>query len=211
MRKCSFNIIHRGCERTQTFSVHNIDKVVLLSCFSSRLSFELTIATSLVHARKMSSQPAKTTSHSPPEIQSLYPFRQFILQLRITLVSVDQWSKFAKAMASSTADGPTTWSARHLLNHANSTLPFSSATSILDVGCGTGKVMQVLLTEHDTSISDSITLTASDIAPGMVEALGRYRAEQISSGVPHWDQVQVLVSQGMRILPNYYSSVERYS
>jgi len=60
----------------------------------------------------------------------------------------------------------------------DSALPFSSATAILDVGCGPGTAVALLVNEYGSQIPSSARLIASDFSKGMVEALNQRKKER---------------------------------
>jgi ubiquinone/menaquinone biosynthesis C-methylase UbiE len=51
----------------------------------------------------------------------------------------------------------------------NDQKPLSTATAIMDVGCGTGQALIKLVEVHRAHIPDGARIMASDFAEGMVE------------------------------------------
>lgn len=102
------------------------------------------------------------------------------------------WTDAAADYAELMKKGPMTSPIRALLESMNRIAPFSSAHSIVDVGCGPGTVITELINTYGTSIPATTPLTASDYSEGMVAQV-RQTQTQHSRTNPHWARLQTHV------------------
>lgn len=80
----------------------------------------------------------------------------------------DNWSAWGKAWSDRFPKiGPSIQGAKAITSLANAAVPFSTATHILDIGCGTGDLLSSIITSH-SPLPASCKLTASDLSPGML-------------------------------------------
>ena len=82
-------------------------------------------------------------------------------------------------------------SAQLLLSAANDSAPFSSATQILDLGCGPGTLTSELLNLYVGSLPPEVRITAVDASSAMIEQVLHVKAEQSSMHGPQslWNKV----------------------
>lgn len=91
--------------------------------------------------------------------------------------------------------GPGVPPAYDMLIKVDAILPFSKATTILDVGCGPGQVTNALIQKYGTALSDNTKIIASDNSAGMLEQIGTRKAYALVNepGSP-WEKVSTLLS-----------------
>lgn len=78
--------------------------------------------------------------------------------------------------------------AQALVKHANSTLPFSKAKAIMDIGCGPGTVVGELISTYGPDIPKDARIIAAVLSPGMVEQV---RQRQLQD--PTWARIEPAV------------------
>jgi ubiquinone/menaquinone biosynthesis C-methylase UbiE len=77
----------------------------------------------------------------------------------------DAWSVWGAAWAARfLGENPSIQGAKSITSLANTAVPFSTATRILDFGCGTGDLVATIVSSH----SPSAQIIASDLSPGML-------------------------------------------
>lgn len=80
----------------------------------------------------------------------------------------DLWSIWGAAWSKKFPDeSASIQGAKAITSVANKTVPFSSATHILDVGCGTGDLVAQIISSH-SPLPKSCKIVASDLSPGMI-------------------------------------------
>ncbi|KAF4550502.1 Methyltransferase domain-containing protein 2 [Elsinoe fawcettii] len=79
------------------------------------------------------------------------------------------------------------------LSLIDSLLPFSSATSVLDIACGPGTVYAALF-DSGITLSPSAKLLATDISPPMVGHITARQAEKRAGDDETWGRVQAWVA-----------------
>lgn len=103
----------------------------------------------------------------------------------------DSWDEHAAEYAKLMKDGPMMTPIRAMLKSMNSSLPFSSAKAIADVGCGPGPAINELLDVYGQDITATARLVASDFSKGMVEQVELLKDEHV--GDSHWDKLETYV------------------
>ena len=83
---------------------------------------------------------------------------------------------------------------RELLKETNTLLPLSNADGILDLGCGTGANIAVLLSDYADDMSNQRfpRIIAADSSPGMIEQL-RETQHQKETSNPLWKAIELHV------------------
>ncbi|KAJ3328438.1 hypothetical protein HDU93_001479 [Gonapodya sp. JEL0774] len=113
-------------------------------------------------------------------------------------LSKDNWSSHAseyqKTLGSRQPNAnPITPTIINLIHSANAARPFSSATRILDVGTGTGSVVEALLSTHNTDLPPTTQIVASDFSAGMVAIVQKKAQDLVAEGNEAWKRVQPTV------------------
>jgi ubiquinone/menaquinone biosynthesis C-methylase UbiE len=80
-----------------------------------------------------------------------------------------------------------------ILNALNTRLPFSQATTILDIGCGTGVGIERLFLTYGKDLPSNVRIISSDFSAGMVEQVSRAKERETSMGNTLWKNVEPLV------------------
>ncbi|KAI0902784.1 S-adenosyl-L-methionine-dependent methyltransferase [Ustulina deusta] len=107
---------------------------------------------------------------------------------RSLVSTTESWDESASALLKIAFEGPTT-----TLNKLNTFSPFTTATAILDTGCGVAQVLGSLLGTYGTSLPADTCLVATDLSPGMVSIVDGRRATEISAGNTTWGRVETAV------------------
>lgn len=90
------------------------------------------------------------------------------------------------------ADGPGVAPAQDMVKASNAAYPFSSALTILDIGCGPGQITNEVLKSHGSELPSSARLVANDLSPGMIEQVDKRKAEEIEKGNSDWSKVETM-------------------
>lgn len=104
----------------------------------------------------------------------------------------DAWEEIAKSYLK-VANSPTGPPSKAILEEANKIRPFSTATSILDNGCGPGPIIGAILGAFGKEIPQQAKLHAADNSPAMIKQTESMKAEKVAAGEAIWDRLQVSV------------------
>lgn len=77
---------------------------------------------------------------------------------------------------------------------ANAAYPFSSASTVLDVGCGLGQVTDQVLKAYGSSLPGTARVVDLDFAPGMIEQVEKRKKDEIAASNTLWSKVETLLS-----------------
>jgi len=116
------------------------------------------------------------------------------------------WSANAKTYSQLSPDdeNPITRASMSLIRKMNETLPVSEATAILDVGCGPGTTIGLLIKELGPEIPQNARLVASDFSAGMVEQVEERKK---TADDPAWLRIEPLVSDAQDLIGIEDSSI----
>ncbi|KAF2690575.1 S-adenosyl-L-methionine-dependent methyltransferase [Lentithecium fluviatile CBS 122367] len=116
----------------------------------------------------------------------------------------ESWSESAAGLLQTAFQGPTTTLNKILLQKANAISPFSSATAILDNGCGVGQVLGRVIEEFGQDLNENTRLVAADLSEGMIRVVMQRKDEEISRGNKLWQKVEteVLNAENLASVPN---------
>jgi len=67
----------------------------------------------------------------------------------------------------------------HMYTHMATLRPFSTATTVLDVGCGPGSATLALINDHAESLAPTTRIVASDFSAGMVAQVRALRERKL--------------------------------
>ncbi|KAH0292632.1 S-adenosyl-L-methionine-dependent methyltransferase [Aureobasidium namibiae CBS 147.97] len=122
-------------------------------------------------------------------------------------VSAADWNKTSSNYAANISKAPMSIPIFHLISLLDTHLPFSSATTILDVGCGPGNgTAAIISTFHDT-LPPGSQILSTDFSEGMVDIVARTRRaklEELSEESKEreiWEKVQPLVMDATDLSP----------
>ena len=85
-----------------------------------------------------------------------------------------------------------------ILDSANTLLPFSEATSILDNGCGPGAVTGRLIEEYGLVVPKDCALLCTDFSEGMIDQVKATKAREADN--PLWQRVEASISNAMDLV-----------
>jgi len=108
----------------------------------------------------------------------------------------DDWNDIAKEYKTYTT-GPGTAASKILLERLNATVPFSKASSILDIGCGPGPVTSMLIETYGSQLPPDCTLIAGDFSEGMVAQVQASKDAATKEGNQIWPRVHAKVMNAM--------------
>ncbi|KLJ13434.1 hypothetical protein EMPG_11624 [Blastomyces silverae] len=103
------------------------------------------------------------------------------------------WSDFVRNYDRLYRNGPTTKGALPLVEAANSASPLSKASTILDIGCGAGQIVTVLLEKYGSVLPENTRIIASDFVEGMVNLVREDQKKHISRGNTQWERLETAV------------------
>ena len=103
-----------------------------------------------------------------------------------------EWSEFAPSFMKLAVDGPGIPPAQDIIKAGNVAYPFTSALTIVDLGCGPGQVTNEVLKAHGSELPDTARLVASDLSPGMIEQVQNRKKNEIEKGNTLWEKVETL-------------------
>ncbi|PGH08177.1 hypothetical protein GX51_01331 [Blastomyces parvus] len=107
--------------------------------------------------------------------------------------SQDVWADAVRNYARVYRQGPTTKGALPLVEAANAASPLSQASTILDIGCGAGQIVAVLLEKYGSVFPESTRIVASDFVEGMVNLVREDQKNHISRGNKQWERLETAV------------------
>lgn len=102
-----------------------------------------------------------------------------------------EWDNHAEEFAKFPTKGPMSLPVIKLISAMNAAFPFASATSIVDIGCGSGAAIGTLIDNHGDEIPPSTHLIASDFSMGMIDIIRQRKREQKEN--PLWQRVEPII------------------
>ncbi len=111
----------------------------------------------------------------------------------------EAWSNYAEEYARITA--PRSLVISTMLSLAESLRPFSTATGILDDGCGSGTVSAVIIEDWGSTIPPTARLVASDYSSGMVAYVEKLKASPEKSDDAVWQRLETMVLDATDLSP----------
>ncbi|KAK4032132.1 S-adenosyl-L-methionine-dependent methyltransferase [Parachaetomium inaequale] len=110
----------------------------------------------------------------------------------------EEWDAYVSEYAAFNKNSPFSLSVP-LLVKADGARPFSTATGILDNGCGTGKVTSELIDRYAADLPAAARLLASDFSPAMVKFVQELKSEPPQASNPVWRRVEPLVQDAQNL------------
>jgi ubiquinone/menaquinone biosynthesis C-methylase UbiE len=109
----------------------------------------------------------------------------------------EEWAAVAKDY-SKTASNLSSPIIGRMLTGANALHPFAEATAILDNGCGPGSIMMKIISAYGDKLPSSCTLSCSDFAESMVDAVRATKVAEVSRNASSpWQRVEANVMDSM--------------
>ncbi|KAI4728344.1 S-adenosyl-L-methionine-dependent methyltransferase [Aureobasidium sp. EXF-10728] len=127
-------------------------------------------------------------------------------------VGANDWNKTSANYAANTSRSPMSIPITRLIELLDSHSSLSSATSILDIGCGPGSVTSQLISSHHADLPTTAQLLATDFSIGMVGVVSQARASKLKELSPGtekdtWARVTPLVMDAMTLAPLLDNSI----
>ncbi|KAH8888516.1 S-adenosyl-L-methionine-dependent methyltransferase [Thozetella sp. PMI_491] len=113
--------------------------------------------------------------------------------------TADQWDRYAEHYARLTGNrGPFL---DGIFSLADSLRPFSTATAILDNGCGTGNGISSLIADRGAELPATVRLLASDYSKGMVAYVNKLKESPENASNPLWQRLETHVLDAQDLAP----------
>ncbi|KAI1322262.1 S-adenosyl-L-methionine-dependent methyltransferase [Xylariaceae sp. FL0255] len=104
-------------------------------------------------------------------------------------ITETEWSHIAPGMAQMVAAGPGVAPAKHMAEHSNSLLPFSSLDAlVVDMGCGPGQVTNAVLEQYRDQLAKKVI--GADNNPQMLEQYNSRQKGEIAKGNTYWEHAE---------------------
>ncbi|EEH19562.1 hypothetical protein PABG_01881 [Paracoccidioides brasiliensis Pb03] len=100
------------------------------------------------------------------------------------------WSEFVPTYLKYHRSGNTSEATVQLVETANAALPFSKASTILDVGCGGGQIVNYIMERYNTVLPENARIVALDFVEGMVNLVREQQRDHINRGDAVWGQLE---------------------
>lgn len=121
----------------------------------------------------------------------------------MSLSNSSKWDKTATEYEKMPIDGPLSIPCTRMLDVVNATVPFSTASTILDIGCGPGTLPTLLFKRYGGQIPELAKLIATDFSAGMVEAARMRKEKELHSDNVHaakcWARLEVDVMDAQNL------------
>ena len=163
------------------------------------MSFTKSIITHLSNRITLSKK--LTRLHTSPAIQAAKMPEPSLLTTSFSNAST--WTNSARNLSElmSKFSGPSRASSAAIADTLHTLSPFSKATTVLDIGCGTGITTQVLLERYGTDLPSEARVIASDFSTGMVEEVAKLREAELAKGEKVWSCVETQVLDAQDLSP----------
>ncbi|KAK9321366.1 S-adenosyl-L-methionine-dependent methyltransferase [Lipomyces orientalis] len=113
----------------------------------------------------------------------------------------DEWNKFAPSYMKLATDGFGVVPAQNMVKVASEAFHFSSASTILDIGCGPGQVTAAVLEVHGSELPETSRVVALDLSPGMIQQVENRKKTEIENGDTLWNKVEPMTSFVLFMVP----------
>lgn len=90
--------------------------------------------------------------------------------------------------------GPGVAPAQAMAKRANELLPFSSATTVVDMGCGPGQVTAAILQEYASALPAAARVVAADNSPQMLAQFAARKQKEEAGGSESWARVETVTT-----------------
>jgi ubiquinone/menaquinone biosynthesis C-methylase UbiE len=128
-------------------------------------------------------------------------------------VSASDWNKTSTDYAQNVSKAPMSIPIARLIELLNTHLPFSSATTILDIGCGPGNGTSAIISSFHSTLPPQAQILATDFSSGMVDVATRTRLSKLdelqkdTTERKAWEKVQPMVLDATDLSPLPDSSI----
>ncbi|KOC15620.1 methyltransferase family protein [Aspergillus flavus AF70] len=130
--------------------------------------------------------------------------------MRISDIKSSDWDTTASEYSKVPLEGPLLIPCKRMIDALQNALSFSSATTILDIGCGPGTAISLLIEDYGHHIQSGTRLVATDYSAGMVAETRARRDSKIIAGGDNpdcWDRLDTLVVDAQDLSPFPSNSV----
>ncbi|KAB8199954.1 S-adenosyl-L-methionine-dependent methyltransferase [Aspergillus parasiticus] len=130
--------------------------------------------------------------------------------MRISDIKSSDWDTTASEYSKVPLEGPLLIPCKRMIDALQNALSFSSATTILDIGCGPGTAISLLIDDYGHHIPPATRLVATDYSAGMVAETRARRDSKIIAGGDNpncWDRLETLVVDAQDLSPFPSNSV----
>ncbi|KAJ1715193.1 methyltransferase family protein [Aspergillus flavus] len=130
--------------------------------------------------------------------------------MRISDIKSSDWDTTAPEYSKVPLEGPLLIPCKRMIDALQNALSFSSATTILDIGCGPGTAISLLIEDYGHHIPPGTRLVATDYSAGMVAETRARRDSKIRAGGDNancWDRLDTLVVDAQDLSPFPSNSV----
>ncbi|RAQ42091.1 methyltransferase family protein [Aspergillus flavus] len=130
--------------------------------------------------------------------------------MRISDIKSSDWDTTASEYSKVPLEGPLLIPCKRMIDALQNALSFSSATTILDIGCGPGTAVSLLIEDYGHHIPPGTRLVATDYSAGMVAETRARRDSKIIAGGDNpdcWDRLETLVVDAQDLSPFPSNSV----
>ncbi|KAH7303229.1 S-adenosyl-L-methionine-dependent methyltransferase [Stachybotrys elegans] len=103
-----------------------------------------------------------------------------------------EWSTLAPAIIQHITAGPGVAPAKHMAEHGDELLPFSEATTVVDMGCGPGQVTNAVLEAHHAKMPASVQMIGADNNAQMMVGYTMRQKTEVDKGNTYWQRAKTL-------------------
>ncbi|KAI1749854.1 S-adenosyl-L-methionine-dependent methyltransferase [Xylaria castorea] len=107
-------------------------------------------------------------------------------------ITQTEWSTIAPALMQMIAAGPGVAPAKHMAEYADAFLPFSKATTVVDMGCGPGQVTNAVLEAHYLHLTSSTKVIGADNNSQMLDQYNSRKKMEVEKGNIYWERAETL-------------------
>ncbi|KAI1322085.1 S-adenosyl-L-methionine-dependent methyltransferase [Xylariaceae sp. FL0255] len=90
------------------------------------------------------------------------------------------------------SSGPGVKPAQDIVEHVNTLLPFSKATTVVDMGCGPGQVTNAVLEKYATVLPPTAKVFGADVNEQMLGGYNGRKQKEITSGNKFWERAETV-------------------
>ncbi|RAQ57925.1 methyltransferase family protein [Aspergillus flavus] len=130
--------------------------------------------------------------------------------MQISDIKSSDWDTTASEYSKVPLEGPLLIPCKRMIDALQNALSLSSATTILDIGCGPGTAISLLIEDYGHHIPPGTRLVATDYSAGMVAETRARRDSKIRAAGDNancWDRLDTLVVDAQDLSPFPSNSV----
>lgn len=90
------------------------------------------------------------------------------------------------------AQGPGIAPAQAMVESINQLVPFSTATLVVDMGCGPGQISNAVLQKHSAELSPTARVIGADNSPQMLAQYSGRKEKELKEGKEYWERVETV-------------------